>query len=56
MSTEIAKLISEEEMAKAVWLCCKKRREDFERQSKKTIPLIPNRHIMKRMKQMAKTG
>jgi hypothetical protein len=55
MSVLLASLISEEEMAKALWLSCKKRREDLERQSKKSISAIPNRHITKRMKQMART-
>ncbi len=55
MGALLANLISEEEMAKTLWLSCKKRLEDFEKQSKICAPTIPNRHITKRMKQMSKT-
>ena len=57
MNTELAKLIAEEQMAKAIWLSCKRRLEECVNQEdqKKKITTNANRHITKRMKQMTKT-
>lgn len=57
MNTELAKLIAEEEMAKAVWLSCKRRLEEFNKaqDEKKKTAQVGNRHILKRMKQMTRT-
>lgn len=57
MNTELARLIAEEEMAKAVWLSCKRRLEEFNKvqDEKKKTAQVSNRHILKRMKQMTRT-
>ena len=57
MNTELAKLKAEEEMAKAIWLSCKRRLEEYNKvaeEKKKTSPTT-NRVILKRMKQMTHT-
>ena len=57
MNTELAKLIAEEEMAKAIWLSCKRRLDDFNKvqDERKKTAQVGNRHILKRMKQMTRT-
>ena len=57
MNTELAKLVAEEQMAKAVWLSCKRRLEEYtqEQDQKKKTSHTTNRVILKRMKQMTRT-
>ncbi len=57
MKTELAKLIAEEQMAKAVWLSCKSRLEKYtgEQTQNKKVSQSCNRAILKRMKQMTRT-
>ena len=55
--TELTKLVAEEQMAKAVWLSCKRRLEEYNKkqEQKKEVSYSCNRAILKRMKQMTKT-
>ncbi len=55
--TELAKLVAEEQMAKALWLSCKRRLEEYNKkqEQKKEVSYSCNRAILKRMKQMTKT-
>ena len=57
MNTELAKLKAEEEMAKAIWLSCKRRLEEYNKEveEKKKASPTTNRVILKRMKQMTRT-
>jgi hypothetical protein len=57
MTTELAQLIAEEQMAKAIWLSCKRRLEEYNatQVQKKKVTSTANRHISKRMKQMTRT-
>lgn len=57
MNTELEMLIAEEQMAKAIWLSCKRRLEKYteEKAQKKKVTQSCNRHILKRMKQMTRT-
>jgi hypothetical protein len=57
MTNELAKLKAEEEMAKAIWLSCKRRLEEYNKEveEKKKASPTTNRVILKRMKQMTRT-
>ncbi len=57
MINELAKLKAEEEMAKAIWLSCKRRLDEYtkEAEEKKKASPATNRFILKRMKQMTRT-
>jgi hypothetical protein len=54
---ELAKLVAEEQMSKAIWLSCKRRLEDYKKKEdqKKEVSNFPNRAIIKRLKQMTRT-
>lgn len=54
---ELAKLVAEEQMSKAIWLSCKRRLDEYnkEHDDKKKVSSFPNRAILKRMKQMTRT-
>ena len=57
MNTELARLVAEEQMAKALWLSCKRWLEDYNKvdEKKKKLSTSTNRVIAKRMKQMTRT-
>ena len=57
MNAELAKLVAEEQMAKAIWLSCKRRLDEYNKDldQKKKTSHTTNRVILKRMKQMTRT-